>query len=319
MTRYIRNTAILAKIETTEGTDSVPTGAANALLVSDVSINALNRQNAERNLLLPYFGGNEQLAGPAFKEVGFTVELAGSGTAGTAPAWGPLVEACGFVGSGAAGFRQFAPGSPASQKSCTIYYFDDGVRHRLLGAKGTFTLSAGVGDRPTLAFTFQGLDGGDTAVSNPAVTLTAFRAPLVITDANTGDVRMGGTYDAGAVTSGTAYTSRGLELSLGNTVSFTPLLGGEFIDLSARAVTGTIQLNLTAIQQVALMTAVKSNSFSSMSLEHGSAAGAIVGVFMAAVQLSNPTQQEVNGRRLIGFELGSVPLAGNDDLIIYTK
>jgi len=319
MTRYIRNTAILAKLEATQGTDSVPTGSANALLVSDVSINPLNAQNVDRDLIRPYFGGSEQLVGTAFKEVSFTVELAGSGTAGTAPAWGALVEACGFLGSGAAGFRQFAPDSPANQKSCTIYYFDDGVRHRLLGAKGTFTLGAGVGDRPTLAFTFQGINGGDTAVANPAVTLSAWRAPLVVTEANSGDVKMGGTYATGAVTSGTAYTSRGLEIILGNTVSFTPLLGKEFIDLSARAVTGTIQMDLTASQQVALMTDVKSNALSSMSLEHGSAPGAIVGVFMGAVQLINPTQQEINGRRLIGFELRSVPVVGNDDLIIYTR
>lgn len=35
MARNSRNTIILAKIETTPGIDAVPTGAANALLVSD--------------------------------------------------------------------------------------------------------------------------------------------------------------------------------------------------------------------------------------------------------------------------------------------
>jgi hypothetical protein len=156
-------------------------------------------------------------------------------------------------------------------------------------------------------------------VAAAALTLTAWRAPLVVTDANSGDVRLGGSYAAGVVTGGTAHTSRGLELDLGNAVNFTPLLGGEFIDLTARTITGTAQLFLTAAQEVTFMGTVKANTTTTMSLEHGSVAGAIVGIHMAAAQLINPSKQEINGRRLIGFDVRSVPVAGIDDLIIYTK
>jgi hypothetical protein len=48
MPRYIKNTLITAKIETTPGTDAVPTGAANALLVSEMSITPLDAQNIDR-------------------------------------------------------------------------------------------------------------------------------------------------------------------------------------------------------------------------------------------------------------------------------
>jgi hypothetical protein len=318
MPRYIRNTAILAKIETTEGVDSIPTGALNALLVSDVTINPLNASNVSRDLVRSYFGGSEQLVGTAYVEVTMTVELAGSGTAATPPAWGALVQACGFAQTIAA-FVGYAPASPSVQASTTIYYYDDGVLHRLLGARGTFTVAAGVGERPTLTFTFLAKDGGVTAVANPATTLTAWRTPQVVTDANSGDLTMGGTYAASVVTGGTVYTSRGLSLDLGNAVSFTPLLGGEFVDITAREVTGAVQLDLTPAQEVAFMTAVKSNTMQSMSLQHGVGAGNIVGLHMAATQLINPSKQEINGRRLIGFDVRSVPAVGNDDLIIYTK
>lgn len=319
MARYIRNTAILAKVETTEGTDAVPTGAANALLVSDVSINPLNAQNVSRDLIRAYFGGSEQLVGTAYKEVGFTVELAGSGTAATAPAWGALLQACGFAETVGASWVGYAPAAPSAQKSATIYYYDDGVLHKLLGAKGTFTVSATVGGRPTLAFNFIGIDGGDTAVSNPATTLTAWKRPLVITDANSGDITLGGTYASGAITGGTAYPSRGLELNLGNAVNFTPMLGGEYVDITAREVTGSAQFDLSPAQEVTFMGNVKSNTTQAISLQHGTAAGAIVGLYMAAVQLINPSKQEVNGRRLIGFDLRAVPVAGNDDIVIYSK
>lgn len=318
MPRYIRNTAILAKIETTEGVDAVPTGAANALLVSDMTITPLNAQNVDRALVRPYFGASEQLVGTASVEVQFTVELAGSGTAATAPAWGALLRACGFAET-VSTFVAYAPDTPANQKSLTIYWYDDGVLHKLLGAKGNVTLGMGVGERPTMQFTFTGKDGGVSAVANPATTLTAWKAPLVITDTNSGDVKLGGTYAAGAVTGGTSYTSRGLSINLGNQVQFTPLLGAEPVNITGREVTGSLQLDLSAAQEVTFFGSVKANTLQAISLEHGSVAGAIVGVHMAAAQLINPSKQDVNGRRLIGFDLRSVPSAGNDDLIIYSK
>lgn len=319
MGRYIRNTAILAKIETTEGVDAVPTGAANALLVSDMSINPLNAQNVDRALIRGYFGASEQLAGTAYKTVDFTAELAGSGTAGTAAPWGQLLRACGFAETDDVAFVSYAPDTPANQKSATIYYYDDGVLHKLLGAKGSVKFGLGVGERPTMQFSFVGIDGGDTAASNPSTTLTAWKQPAVITNPNTGDVKFGGTYASGAVTGGTSYTSRGLQLDLGNQVQYTPMLGAEYVDITAREVTGSLQLDLSAAQEVTFMASVKANTLQAMSLEHGATAGAIVGIHMAAVQLVNPKKEDANGRRLVGFDLRSVPGAGNDDLIIYCK
>ena len=318
MARYIRNTALLAKIETTEGTDAVPTGSANALLVSEMTINPLNASNVDRDLVRPYFGASEQLVGTAYLEVTFSCELAGSGTAGTAAAFGPLLQACGFAETGTT-YKAYAPDVPSAQKSATLYYHDDGVLHKLLGAKGSFKLMAKIGERPTLQFSFTGKDGGISAVSNPSTTLTAWKQPRIITDTATADLTMGGAYSAGAITGGTAYTSQGLELDAGNTVVFTPLLGSESVDITARSVTGSIALDLTAAQEVSLMATVKANTLQTISLEHGTAAGGIVGIVLTAAQLLNPKKSEANGRRLIGYDLRSVPSAGNDDLIIYTK
>ena len=50
MARYVRNTVVLAKVESTYGTDSTPTGTANSMLVSNLSINPLNAGNVDRAL-----------------------------------------------------------------------------------------------------------------------------------------------------------------------------------------------------------------------------------------------------------------------------
>ena len=90
MSRYTRNTTILAKIEGSYAVDSVPTGAANAILVSEAEI-VHNYNNVDRNLLRPFMGASEQLVGTKHNSLNFSVELQGGGTAGTAPALDPLL------------------------------------------------------------------------------------------------------------------------------------------------------------------------------------------------------------------------------------
>lgn len=316
MPRYARNAAILAKIETTYGTDSVPTGAANAMLISNLSINPLNANNVSRDLINTYFGGSEELVGTAFVEAAFDIEVAGSGAAGTAPAWGALLRACGFAEAITASQRVDYTPVTNSLESVSIYYHDDGVLHKLLGARGTFELKMGVGERPVFSFKFQGLDGGISAVANPALTLTAFKTPLVVNDANTGDITVGCTYSAGALSGGTTYTSRGLMVNMGNAINYTPLLGGETIDLTNRDVTGHIDLDLTAAQEVTFMSTVKANTKQSVGIVHGSTAGYKVLVHAPAAQLINPSKQDINGRRLLGYDLRLIPSSGNDELRI---
>lgn len=317
MGRLIRNSAILAKIETTYGTDPTPTGAANAILVSNLSINPLAAQNVKRDLIRPFLGGSDELVGTAYVECSFDVELQSSGAAGTAPAWGPLLRAVGFAEAVTASARvDYTPISSAFE-SVTIYYHDDGVLHKLLGARGDVSLDIGLGNRPVLKFKFIGLDGGISATANPSLTLTAWKAPLAVTDTNTADVTVGCTYSAGALSGGTVYPSRGLQLSLGNSVAHTPLLGAETVEITQRDVKGSVEFDLTAAQEVTLMATVKAATQQGIGLLHGTAAGYKVLVFGAAMQLTNPKKAEINGKRLIGYDLGLAPSAsGNDDLRI---
>lgn len=317
-TRYIRNTAILAKIESTYGTDSTPTEGANALLVSNVSINPLSAANVDRDLVRPYMGASEQLVGPANIELSFDIELSGAGAAGTAAAYGPLLRACGFAETLSASVRaEYNLVTPVAD-SVSIYYFSDGVKHIAKGCRGTLSLKMSAGGRPVLSFKFLGLDGGVTAASPSALTLTAFKTPTVISEPNTGDLTFGATYTAATptLTGGTGYPSQGIELDLGNAVNYTPLLGGESVDISQRQVTGKILLDLTAAQEVTFMASVKDNTLQSLGLMHGTTAGYKVMIFMPAAQLINPSKSEVNGKLMIGYDIRALPSSGNDELKI---
>lgn len=315
--RYIRNTAVLAKIEATYGTDPTPSAGSNAILVSNVSITPLVSNNVSRDLIRGYMGGSEQLVGLSYVEAQFDVELQNGGTAGTAPAWGPLIRACGYAESllTTPSRVEYVPIS-VTFESVTIWYYVDGVLHKLLGCRGTFEVKAGVGERPVLSFRFIGLDGGVSASAASALTLTGFKTPLVVTDTNTADLLLGCTYSAGVLSAGTAYPSRGLNLTAGNDVAYSPTVGGESVEITNRDVTGKLTLELTAAQQVTFMTTVKAVTLQSLGLTHGTTTSYKVMIYAPLVQLLNPKYAEVNGRAMTEFDLRLTPSSGNDELKI---
>jgi|CXWL01.1.fsa_nt_gi hypothetical protein len=321
-TRITRNTAILAKIEATYGVDAAPTGGANALLVSNLSITPLESQNVDRDNIRPYLGGSEQLLGTRQIKCGFDIELTGSGTVATAPAWGPLLRGCGLAEVLTALVRaDYVPVSTAFE-SLTIYWHDDGVLHKALGCRGTAVFKMGVGERPVMSFSFTGLYSTPTAVANPAVTLTAWKTPQVIADASTQDTIFGGTHataTAPAIVGGTTYPSQGLEVDLGNSINFTALLGGETVDLTQRSVSGKVTLDLTAAQEVGLMGNVELATLTTLGLIHGTVANQRVMLWLPAVQLINPTKADVNGKRMVAFDFRCVPTAGNDELRVVSS
>lgn len=321
--RLIRNTAILLKTETTynDGT-TTPAGASDALLVSNLSINPLNAQNVDRDIIRPYLGGSEQLLGTRYVELGFDLELAGSGTVATAPAWAAALLSCGFAQTLTATIRaDYTPVSTAFP-SATIYWYDDGVLHVARGCRGTAQVNMRVGERPVMSMRFTGIYTTPTAASNPSVTLTAWKTPQVVTDANTQDTTFGGTHNssvAPAITGGTTYPSQGIEIDVGNSVNFTPLLGGETVDITQRTVTGRITLDLTAAQEVTLIDAVEDGTLQSLGLIHGTVANQKVMLWMPSVQLTNAQKADLNGKRLVSFDLRVLPSSGNDELRIVTS
>ena len=90
-----RKRLILAKNEATYGTDSSPVGS-EAILVRDLNITPMESDTVSRDLVRPYYGATEQLQANTRVSATFSVEMAGSGTAGTAPRFDPVLQACGF-------------------------------------------------------------------------------------------------------------------------------------------------------------------------------------------------------------------------------
>lgn len=91
-----RKRLILAKIESTYGTDSSPAGT-DAVLVRNLEITPIESETVSRDLIRPYLGNSDQILSNTRVSITFEAELAGSGSAGTASKIDSLLRACGMA------------------------------------------------------------------------------------------------------------------------------------------------------------------------------------------------------------------------------
>jgi len=160
MGRILSNRQIVAaKIEVTEGT-------AETLAAADANVQILepakwepNISMFERNLLDVSLSSFKQIPGTRLATISCKVENKGSGTAGTAPALGKLLKACGFGETVVAVTSvTYAPVSAlASIPTLTVAIYQDGVRKQLKGARGNVKYSAKNGEPGVFDFTFIGV------------------------------------------------------------------------------------------------------------------------------------------------------------------
>ncbi len=112
MAQSFRVKAAVAALEGTYGTDAVPTSTDAVLFTGDLNV-SVEYETVARNLVKPFMGAGEEIpVGTTMKLTG-DVELAGSGTQGTAPAWGDLILACGWAETVVTGVGRIASAATA--------------------------------------------------------------------------------------------------------------------------------------------------------------------------------------------------------------
>ena len=314
-TRRIRNTVILVKPATVAGEDSLPTGAANAVLISEMAITPLEIEKIANPAMKGFFGASADLMGAASVKIEITVALAGSGAAATPPQWGKLNMGCAMA-EGVLTVPDRVEYTPVSADLIddTLYYYDAGVLHKALGSMGNVSLSAKKGGTPSFKYEFTGVAGAISATPNAIANLTAWKKPVAMIKENVVDMTFGGTYAAGEITGGVIYPSTGLDCNFGNKVEFHSNLSLNEADITDREVTGSTELQLTAAQEVAMLERVRSGEEISVALKIGLLTGNSILIYGPSVQLSNPKKVDVQGIRYVGFDLKFIPVAGNDEI-----
>ena len=302
-----RKRLLLAEIESTYGTDPVPLGT-DAVLVSALEVQPLQLELKDRELILGYLGNTEMVVGQRLVSVSFDVEIAGSGTAGTAPKWSALMQACGF--SEALVASTSVTYSPASTnfKGVTLYFFADGVRHKVTGCRGTWSMSMEVGEIPKISFEFTGIFNAPTDETQPSPTFSNQADPVVVNSANTATLQV----------HGYAACLSAFSLDLANETPFRQLAGcTQQIMITDRKPEGEVTIEAPTIAAKNYFSAASTQTSGQFSWVHGTTAGNIVTFTAPTATLGSPEYEDSDG--IIMLKLPFMPqptAAGNDEFTL---
>ncbi len=301
--RYDKQQVILAKLEVTPGVDPVPTGGANAILVVNPSSSPTEGEEVRRDLALPNLGHQGVYITGVYGEVTFEVELAGSGTAGTPPAYAPLLKACGMAETVTAVTKvEYTPLPIGTYPTVTIYYHKGGIRRRLLMARGTVVFTLNAKGIPRMRFTFRGLVTPTTDVAVPAADFAAFRPPVVVDAANTT-----------LTLHGLTALGQSLTLDVGATIAKRDQMSQESIELTDRMSVGsaTIQAGLAAEKDWDGI--YRAGTRGALLCTHGTLAGNIVEISAPSVQIGKPSEGQTDNITNVTLPLMYGFVNGNDE------
>lgn len=152
-----RKKLLLAKVEATYGTDSTPTGALNAIQTRNLSIEPLAGEQLEFDVDTELLGAKAASMVGKHVKVTFDVPFAGSGVAGDAPAWAPVMLAAGHKETVLAATSVTYEPIDTDTNSVTLYVLVGRTLHKVTGARGKVKLTTGKRGYPWLQFEFMGL------------------------------------------------------------------------------------------------------------------------------------------------------------------
>lgn len=382
MALFFRKKTLLAKTESSYGVDPTPTGAANAILTKNLQIQLMQGNTVNRDVDRPTLGNDLTYHVAPYTKLSFEVELAGSGAAGTAPAYAPLLKACGFAETviaaavtgtaqaGASGSITLAAGASAvddfycgtkisltggtgsgqsnyitdyngttkvatvlaawstppdatseysigaavvyapisaSFPSLTCYYNLDGELHELNGVRGAVKFGLSPGGMPMLSFEMTGIRVAPSASAAPTCDWSDFKVPIPVNAANASAFSL----------HGYAATVSKFDLDLANQVTYRNVIGQETVELTDRAPSGSITLDMPAIGTKDFHDIIYDHGTGAAHFVLGSTAGSIIQVLAPQTQLLQPQITDVDGIASLQCGLRLLPTdAGNDELFL---
>lgn len=310
MSLNMKNSVLLAKLEPTPGVDAAPTGALNAILCRNMSVNPLEQDIAQRDLVVPYFGNDEQIPTTTRMSISFEVEMAGSGVPGTAPAWGPLHRACGMKETVVAATEVNYTPKSKDFEAMTIVYNLDGVQHKMIGARGTVSARQDSRGIPVWAYTFTGLYVDVVDATVLSVDYSKFLKPLAVNERNTPQL----------ILHGQSVVTESSSFDVGNTVVYRNLINFEGVDITDRETKGQIVFQATKVATYDWFAAVKNANTGNFSVVHGLTAGNIVEINAGKVQIVNPRITDSDNKAMMNLDMNFIPTsAGNDEFEIVSR
>jgi hypothetical protein len=304
---------VLAKKETTNGTDAVPTGTANAVITRNFSGGLVEVDRIDRNLDNGAYGASPSAPSNERRTFSYEVEIAGSGAAGTAAAWMELLEGCGMATATLTATvdakQVFA--APGSMSSITHYDFLQDQRRKGLGSVGTFQMDFTAGSYPFITFNWTALLPATTPFDKTApgaTTLTRWKQPVEVNNANTSFL-----LDTYAAKLKSWKADAGVNVALRN------LVGSRYVRRGNHAVKSTLVIEATDIATKDYIATLRNGSLVAFLLTHGTVAGNIIEISSTKTQIISISESKEDDVVMWTMELSHTIDSGAADIQITAK
>lgn len=305
--KFWRKKVLLAKIEITYGVNAAPTGAANAILAKDISLSPMEGADEDRDLDTPYLGQSGSIPKDLHQKISFKVELEPSGTAGTAPAWGPLLRACAVAETVTAATSVVYNPISDNMESVSISLNIDGTAFVLLGGRGNCKIEVNASGIPYLNFEFTTLYQRPVEGAAATPDYSAFQKPRVASNATTPSFSI----------DGIDLVMRSFSLDLGNQIKPRFLIGAEDV-----LITDKMDMVEAKVEAVPLTTLnpfelAETQGDVPIELVHGIGAGRVITVDVPVAQMQRVPGLE-NTDDIVEWPLSLMPkpASGNDQWTI---
>lgn len=301
---------LLAKVHSNYDADPIPTNTQNVIVAQNIDLQPLEMDTDDYAPVMHTFGEGEKIVGATWSTLSFDVLLNGGGTPlGTAPNWGVLLRGC--ANAQVVNASTSVVYSPVStgDEALAFYYFQDGVRQRMLGARGTAEFKWDARKAPMISFKFTGLNQPMTDASMPVPTLPAVPRPLAVNKANT-VLTLGG------------YQARmsSLSIALNNDVQYLNRTNRENVEIVDRVPGGKCVVELPLVAERDFLGAsgiCTLGTAAALNIVHGATSGNIVTMALPKVQLLKPKTKLEQGILMLECDLHVARNSlGNDEYTI---
>lgn len=305
-----KNRVVLAKLESSYGTDPTPTGGSNAISVTGLKLTPVQADYVSRNLLRTTRGTDAMPVANEYVAADLSFEVAGAdSTATTVASYAPLLRACGLAETVGGSDVQYDPVS-SGEESVTLYVNRDGTRHPITGVRGNMSFELEAGAVPQFRLQMSGLWNDPSAQSMPTPTYGSIADGIVANSTNTPTFTLHGV-------SGLSLVS--LSFDLGNDLQVNRYIGTNKVELVDHAISGQVTIEAPAMATKNFFTACQGGDTGALALQHGTATGNTVLVDAPKVQLTNPRYVDLDGTLGLQMDMMFHRDSGDDDVKITTK
>lgn len=298
---------ILLKKEVTEGTDSAPVVATDALRVLNYQPTFMDADQKVRNIEKAFFGADPVAMANFKRGAAFDMEIHGSGAAGTAPQWMKFLEYAGFATPTLVATTSATQLPNSTVSSATHWAYLDNLLLKTIGARATVGYTIQDDEIPIFNCSLLGRPPPALAeeATPGAATISGVADPIIASSENT-------TFLLDAF----ALPLRRMSMNANVDLQFRSLIGPvDRVIYADRNWNGEIVAELPDLTAKDYFAKIRPGTTMASSLIHGTVAGNIVTIAHPKLQISgNVSLSEEQGIVMVTIPVTALPNTGNDEV-----